>query len=104
MKETISRALRRTRRLHTAHSLDRLRERYLHDATEADLWEIRDLAKAAHEAWLRRGRKPGVPGVVYRGWDCIETIVDWRGLRVKAVYVPRYDALRTILPLDRANA
>lgn len=78
-----------TRKAQRRHALDRLRERYEPQATARDLAEVEELAR--REAALGRGYAAPFS-------DARIVTVDWRGHKVIALWVPRFQCLRTILP------
>lgn len=79
--------VRRRRNAQHQHALERLRERYMPDAEMADVLNIRDLAREAATT---------VKGMSMT--DCKNVFIRYQGHLLHVVYVPRQDAVRTILP------
>ena len=75
------------RRLQHEHTLERLQERYWDDATMEDVIALRDLA---------RTKAKNVTGLL--GQDSRQVFVSYKDRLVHCVYVPRHNALRTVLP------
>lgn len=72
-----------------AHALERLRERYFEDATSDDLIEIKRLARDASK---------NTKGEAFN--DAKRVFVLYRMRFIDVVYVPRHDAIRTVLPCN----
>ena len=83
------RATKNARENQHRHALDRLQERYWQDATHEDLIAIRDIAKEN-----ARVVKP-LPG-----YDSKQVFVRYRDRLIHVVYVPRHNAIRTVLPCE----
>lgn len=78
-----------------AHALDRLRERHCPDATPDDLIEV----ESPYRDGVRRGM-----GSIEPGSDVVVVAVWWRSIEIRAVFIPRFDCLRTILPAPEKAA